>query len=268
LPRFQIVPVPPAAPPSEGKVPPEPPTDDTLSTAEAPLPAEAPPRRHPGPLSLAAWILFFGANLALAYLPFIPALGGDPSLVTRPGILDDPRMVVAAIVGSWVTFLVAVLLVWRARLTPADIGWVALPAGPLLKWTAFTLAGLLGTWIAASLLFGEHLKIVEALTAPPHGVAGWALWWGLAWSAGITEESVMRGYGIGLLKRIGANRWVAAAGMAVLFGALHVYEGVHAVPVLAVWGFLFALPYLRTGSLLPGLLAHAIVNGIAPLFLP
>jgi membrane protease YdiL (CAAX protease family) len=242
--------------------------------AGAPTPPEpgqpVEPTRGPGFLSLTAWILFFGANLVLAYLPFMGALGGDPSLMLRPGLLDDPRMVVATIAAAWLTFLIAAALIWRARLTRADIGWVGLPARPLLKWTAITIVGLLGTWVAASLLLGEHLKIIEPLTVPPRGVAGWALWWGLAWTSGISEESVMRGYGIGLLRRLGANRWAAAVGMSALFGAMHIYEGVHAVPVLAIWGFLFALPYLRTGSLLPGILAHAIVNGLAPLalFLP
>jgi membrane protease YdiL (CAAX protease family) len=236
------------------------------SAGAEPAPPVA-PERGPGLLSLVAWIVFFAANLALAYLPFLGALGGDPDLFLRPGLLDDPLMVAATIVGSWLTFLIAAGLVWRARLTRADVGWVGVPARPLLKWTAITVAGLLGTWVAASLLLGEHLKIISPLTEPPRGVAGWALWWGLAWTAGISEESVMRGYGIGLLLRSGANRWAAAVGMSALFGALHIYEGAHAVPLLAIWGFLFALPYLRTGSLLPGILAHAIVNGIAPLFL-
>ena len=231
-----------------------------------PEPAAAPPR-GPGFLSLTAWILFFGANLALAYLPFVAAPGGDPALILQPGLLDDPGMVVATIAAAWLTFLVAAVLVWRARLTRADIGWVGLPARTLLKWTAITVAGILGTWVAASLLFGEHLKIIAPLTEPPRGVAGWALWWGLAWTSGISEESIMRGYGIGLLLRLGANRWAAVVGMSALFGAQHIYEGVHAVPLLAIWGFLFALPFLRTGSLLPGILAHAIINGLAPLVL-
>jgi membrane protease YdiL (CAAX protease family) len=231
-----------------------------------PGPPPAPPR-GPGFFSLTAWILFFAANLAIAYVPFLAAPGGDLESILTPGLLDDPRMVVATIVGSWLTFLIAAVLVWRARLTRADVGWVGLRPARLLGWTALTVAGLFGTSVAASLLFGEHLRIIEALTRQPQGVAGWTLWGGLAGTSGICEEYSMRGYGIGLLRRLGANPWAAAVGMSAVFGAMHIYEGVHAVPVLAVWGFLFALPYLRTGSLLPGILAHALVNGVAPLFL-
>lgn len=245
---------------------------DQGAQAPAGAPTEPPteallPRPGPGPLSLAAWILFFGAHLMLAVLPFLGALGGEPGGQLQPGMLDDPRMVAAAILGSWVTFLVALVLVWRARLGARDVGWAGLPPRSLLAWTAGTLAALLVAWVAASLLFGEHLKIVEALTRRPEGLAHWLLWLGLALTAGFTEEFVMRGYGMGLLMRLGANRWVTAVGMSVLFGILHVYQGPHAVPLLALWGFLFAVPFVVTGSLWPGILAHALVDAVAPLFI-
>jgi membrane protease YdiL (CAAX protease family) len=212
-------------------------------------------------------MLFFGANVALAWYPLFAARAGDPAAFMRPGVLDEPIMVALAIAGSWFGFLVAAVLAWRARLGRRDTGWVALPPRRLWAWTGLTLLGLVATWAAASLAFGDHLKIIEPLTHAPRGLAHWLLWIGLAGSAGITEEFVMRGYGIGLLVRLGANRWAAAVGMSILFGSLHVYEGVHAVPLLAVWGLVFATSYLRTGSLLPGILAHALVDGVAPLFI-
>ena len=54
--------------------------------------------------------------------------------------------------------------------------------------------------------------------------------------------------------------------MSLYFGALHAYQGLAAVPVIAIWGFLFAYSYLKTGSLYPGMIAHTVVDGIAPLF--
>ena len=33
-----------------------------------------------------------------------------------------------------------------------------------------------------------------------------------------------------------------------------------------IWGFLFAWSYLETGSLYPGMIAHTLVDAIAPLF--
>jgi membrane protease YdiL (CAAX protease family) len=245
--------------------------DSAPGPAELPQIAQPPPAaptpRPPGFLSLTAWMLFFGANVALAWYPFFAARAGDPGAFLRPGVLDDPAMVAVAIAGSWFGFLVAAVLVWRARLSRRDTGWVALAPRRLWAWTALTLLGLLVTWGAATLVLGNHLQIVEPLTRAPRGTAHWLLWIGLAWSAGITEEFVMRGYGIGLLVRLGANRWAAAAGMSILFGSLHVYEGVHAVPLLAVWGLVFATSYLKTGSILPGVLAHALVDGVAPLLI-
>jgi membrane protease YdiL (CAAX protease family) len=48
----------------------------------------------------------------------------------------------------------------------------------------------------------------------------------------------------------------------LIFGALHALTGVTAVPPLIVFGFLLALLYERTGSIVPGILLHMINNSI------
>ena len=49
----------------------------------------------------------------------------------------------------------------------------------------------------------------------------------------------------------------------LIFGALHALTGITAVPPLIVFGFLLALLYERTGSIVPGILLHMINNSIA-----
>jgi membrane protease YdiL (CAAX protease family) len=81
-------------------------------------------------------------------------------------------------------------------------------------------------------------------------------------AAPIAEETCFRGmlFG-GLRERL--PRLAAALICGLIFGGLHALTGVTAVPPLVVFGFLLALLYERTGSIVPGILLHMINNSIA-----
>ena len=235
-------------------------SDVTPTSALEPEPDHAEHPGRPGPLAWTFWILFFVGTLLFDTVPYL-----TKSQAIEPGLLDDPKMIVYSIVGIWATLPLVLILAWRSRLTKRDMGLVSLEPRRLLLWSAGIFAGLMITGFVPSIIWGEKLAVVEPLTRPPQGLGHWMLWIALAASAGLIEEITMRGYGIGFLLRAGANRWGAAVGMALYFGLLHVYEGAAAVPVIAIWGLLFALSYLETGSLLPGIIAHSLVDAIAPL---
>ena len=59
--------------------------------------------------------------------------------------------------------------------------------------------------------------------------------------------------------------WAGAAALlsAAVFGALHALTGVSAVPPLIAFGFVLALLYEKTGSIVPGILLHALNNSVA-----
>ena len=76
-------------------------------------------------------------------------------------------------------------------------------------------------------------------------------------AAPISEEVCFRGMLFGGLREK-LPRIAAALVCGLIFGALHALTGVTAVPPLIVFGFLLALLYERTGSIVPGILpAHA-----------
>ncbi|HEY5332784.1 MAG TPA: CPBP family intramembrane glutamic endopeptidase, partial [Solirubrobacterales bacterium] len=81
-------------------------------------------------------------------------------------------------------------------------------------------------------------------------------------AAPVTEEVCFRGMLFGGLReklpRIGA-----ALICGLIFGALHAITGISAVPPLIVFGFLLALLYEKTGSIVPGILLHMLNNSIA-----
>lgn len=221
-------------------------------------------RPRPGLIHVLGWILFFATWIVLAVYPFLAPLSGEEQFVIPPGMLNDPNMVAVAIVGSWFSLMIAAVFAWRARLSGLDVGFRKLPIRQTLGWSGGTVVGLVAVWLIASGVFGERLDVVEPLTQRPSGLNHWLLWLGLAVSAGFCEEFVVRGYGTGFLIRCGMNRWVAAVATSLIFGVLHIYEGPHAVVIIAVWGLLFAIPFVKTGSLWPGVVAHTVIDAIAP----
>lgn len=80
---------------------------------------------------------------------------------------------------------------------------------------------------------------------------------------GICEEAMFRGAIQGLLERKG--KWFAVVMTAALFGLLHVMLGL-AIPA-ALMGFFYGWVVMRTGSIVPAMLAHFANNAAALSFL-
>jgi len=93
------------------------------------------------------------------------------------------------------------------------------------------------------------------------------LWMLLSITAGICEEAIYRGY---LQQQLGAlvrNAWVGIALSAAAFGGAHLYQGVGRAAVIAVSGILYGWFALWRKTVRPGMFAHALQDGIAPLLL-
>jgi len=76
------------------------------------------------------------------------------------------------------------------------------------------------------------------------------------------EEVCFRGmlFG-GLRERL--PRIAAALISGVVFGALHITNGIEVIPPLIAFGFVLALLYEKTGSIVPGILLHMLNNSVA-----
>jgi CAAX protease family protein len=81
-------------------------------------------------------------------------------------------------------------------------------------------------------------------------------------AAPVSEEVCFRGMLFGGL-RTRMPRLAAALLSGLIFGGLHALTGVTAVPPLIFFGFLLALLYEKTGSIVPGILLHMLNNSIA-----
>jgi uncharacterized protein len=84
----------------------------------------------------------------------------------------------------------------------------------------------------------------------------------IVFGAAIAEEVCFRGmlFG-GLRERL--PRVSAALLAGTVFGLLHAFTGISAVPPLIALGAIFCLLYEKTGSIVPGILLHMLNNSVA-----
>ena len=88
---------------------------------------------------------------------------------------------------------------------------------------------------------------------------------GLSLVAGLGEEIAYRGYALTTIQLLIPDPWMAAGLSSVAFGVLHAYQGAVGVLKTALIGFVLAVPVLMTGSLVPAIVAHALIDLVAGL---
>jgi membrane protease YdiL (CAAX protease family) len=133
------------------------------------------------------------------------------------------------------------------RFLPSAFKWMAAAVG------AYLLFALL---YATLIVEPEQEDIAESFGPVPLQVLL------IVFGAAFAEELCFRGllFG-GLRERLPKVPAALAAG--TVFGLLHAFTGISAVPPLIGLGFIFCLLYEQTGSIVPGMLLHALNNSIA-----
>jgi membrane protease YdiL (CAAX protease family) len=79
--------------------------------------------------------------------------------------------------------------------------------------------------------------------------------------APISEEMVFRGMLFGSFREDYPPRRAALVSAAI-FGVMHITTGVSAIPLVILMGYLLALLYERTGSIIPCILVHMALNSV------
>ncbi len=127
-----------------------------------------------------------------------------------------------------------------------------------LKWMGATVVAYLAFAIAYTTLIlqPEQEDIAESFGSVPVQVLL------IVFAAAISEELCFRGFLFGGLREK-LPRVSAALLCGLIFGALHAVTGISAVPPLIVFGFVLALLYEKTGSIVPGILLHMLNNSVA-----
>ena len=207
-------------------------------------------------LGLLAGLLIGGLFAPLLVVPFDPDLSSTWALLVAQALLSVTLVVVAVRVASGdrdVQVRDDLALLGVRRFRPASLGWLA---AAYAAYFAFVAA------YASLVTQPDQEDIARDLGLDQGVAAAIPVVFLIAIAAPIAEEIFFRGMLFGGLRRR-LSTFPAAAISALVFGALHATTGISAVPPLIIFGFVLALLYERTGSLVPGMLLHALNNALA-----
>jgi len=188
--------------------------------------------------------------LALAQAPLLEGERLERSVVYRGSM--------AAILALGVLSLL--LAMPSPGLDAIGIRPLALPA--FVAWTT-------GMTAAGMLLVGLSSRVGSPAAGPrdrlllhllPRTGREKRLFAGLSLSAGVGEELAFRGYAMAALQLLFLPPWTAAVATSAAFGMMHAYQGMAGILRTALVGVVLAGSVLQTGSLLPAMAAHALVD--------
>ena len=165
-------------------------------------------------------------------------------LATALGFLMVPFAIAA---GRGATVRLAAAQLGLRRFRPSALKWMLAAIGAYLLFATVYVA-----------VFGtpEQDDIAEEFGTLPVQILLIVI------AASVSEEVCFRGMLFGGLR----ERWprlAAAFFSALIFGALHALTGISAVPPLIAFGFILALLYEKTGSIVPGIILHMMNNSVA-----
>ena len=113
----------------------------------------------------------------------------------------------------------------------------------------------IGIQVGVSRMIPSHAKSVSALF--PQSLLEVVLWIASCLTAGFCEEMAFRGY---FQKQFEAITGSSAAGVilqGILFGISHGYQGLRAITMIILFGFLYGILAFWRKSLRPGMILHA-----------
>jgi CAAX protease family protein len=230
-------------------------TNLAVSDVEAP-PPKAFPYANWGPgMAIGGIFLALGAGLVLGSPAALLGQESDGDLTTFGNVVAQLAMVLALLgvpmavavrYGATTPRQVLERLGVR-RFEPSALKWMAAAVG------AYLLFAMLYSLL---ILPPEQEDIAEGFGALPVQIVLIAI------LAPVSEEICFRGmlFG-GLRERL--PRVLAALIAGLVFGALHALTGLSAVPPLIAFGVILCLLYEKTGSIVPGIILHALNNSVA-----
>ncbi len=195
--------------------------------------------------------------LAFVQLRMLSALGDSPI----------PRLPVyiSTIISLWVLAFGAITAAAYSHFTAGLIGLRPLPTTLLMTWTVFGLSSALLLYAISRYFDVKESPLLYQLL--PQSFTERAAFVLLSFTAGICEELVFRGFLIAALTAAFGSTPGAVAVSSLLFGLLHVYQGVIGVGRATLLGLVLALPFVATGSILPSVVIHILIDVIAGLWL-
>lgn len=216
---------------------------------------------------------YFNLILLILLYPAMQLIGGGESTSTMLKNLNEgvlAVLLITTIIFLWGIFFfnylgtyletTGLVGVGLKKIRLVDFAW----GGAFFVGAYTLLAGL--SWVMAQI--GLPMPGEISLLIPTTG-SGKIIWVAVSFTAGFCEEIAFRGYLMTRLRLVGKFKsWVIPVIVSsVSFGICHAYQGWPGFILITIYGALFALLYIRTGSLWPCIIAHSI-NDLGALFIP
>lgn len=210
------------------------------------------------PAAMRAW-----TTALLTLLP--PLLLLQARMLGQMGEIPRSSIYGSSAISLWVLAGITVVVTVASGTSMAAIGWTAPGVAETVLWSAaIMVGGLVFLVVAHRLGLRESEFLYRILPTTPSEKLAFV---GLSVTAGICEELVFRGFLIWALTVAVGSIALAVLLSSVVFGVLHAYQRPAGAVRAAALGGLLALPYLATGSVLPGVIAHAGLDIAAGLWL-
>lgn len=224
-------------------------------------------------VSVAVWILaeplaWPARACTVLIVGLLPAgaLGQMDLTEETPAEVPRRAFYLSSAIALWALAALALIAAFASGYTSTDLGLQPTDsaAGTLLWAGGLTGAGIGGLFVFRALGVRET-PILRYLLPKTTSEKAWFA--GLSITAGVAEELVFRAYLILVLEIVTGSIWFAAILSSMLFGILHGYQGTSGIVRTGLLGFFLALPLVMTGSILPAIIAHSLINLLAGIWL-
>lgn len=182
-----------------------------------------------------------------------------------PEEAERESVYVSSAFSIWILAGVAMLAARFGGITRQDLRLETVGPGVLFGAAGAAVLAGLAVMAAGRLLQLRDTALLDYLIprTSPEKIA----FAGLSVSAGIAEEVVFRSFLIAALLDAGSTLETAAAVSVTAFAVSHSYQGVSGTLRVALLGAILTAPFLLTGSVYPSMLAHAVLDILAGIFL-
>lgn len=221
---------------------------------------------------IALWFLFGALAwpmrlLTILLLVVLPSALASQARLSVDQLAHVPRLSIylTSSMAIWALAVLAVLASVASGFSFQLPGLVWLSPLPLVIWTLGILLLALLILMLARLVPMAETRILEYLI--PRTAEEKLGFVGVSLSAGICEELIFRSFLISALTLAFGSPWTAAVLASAAFSLFHSYQGSLGMGRTALLGLVLSAPFVIAGSIIPSMIAHAVLNAIAGLWL-
>lgn len=186
--------------------------------------------------------------------------------VTRlPELPNRLKLYTSTVLGLWGLAIATAVVASESGVNPRLLGVVTLPWAAFAAWLVFAMLGVTALILVFKAFGVGETRLIHHMI-PQTGIEKLA-YAGVSLTAGICEELVFRGFLIATLTAATGSTPLAVILSAAVFGIAHAHQDAAGAARATLLALVLTAPLLVTGSLYPGIAAHALVDLLAGLWL-